>query len=393
MKSILATLSFAAVAFAHGIVTDMRIDGEYWHSLYNPYKSYGTDRPDTAGWTMQNNGPVKDVNSPAIACNSGSKNGTYFAHAEAGAKVTFFWTEWQESHKGPVMTYLAPVNGEEVNELDFFKIDHAGLNKDGTWATDDIRKNNNSYTVTVPKDLKAGLYVLRHELLALHEANKPNGAQFYPVCINLEVSGFGSAVPKDTCKFPGGYKADDAGILFNMYTTPAPTHYPIPGPPPYKSKPMGFLDGFGGGFGSFPSFPNPFAKPHPEVSALPVSSGFHTSTRTVLQTVPGADATETAFTVTHTPVVTTTVQPPCMTKTVTKNVQNTVTVTKPAEVKTVVKTVEETKTETTTPAPVYTVETKVVTVVETKTVKKEEAQTAAPVPTSTPAPPAGRYQR
>jgi hypothetical protein len=160
---------------------------------------------------------------------------------------------------------------------------------------------------------------------------------------------------------------------------------------------MGFLDGFGGGFGSFPTFPNPFAKPHPEVSALPVSSGFHTSTRTVLQTVPGADATETAFTVTHTPVVTTTVQQPCMTKTVTKNVQNTVTVTKPAEVKTVMKTVEETKTETMTPSPVYTVEmkveTKVVTVMETKTVKKEGAQTAAPVPTSAPAPPAGRYQR
>ena len=87
-------------------------------------------------------------------------------------------------------------------------------------------ENNHTYTVTVPSNLKAGRYVLRHEIVSLHfalrgSADKPgtplNGAEIYPVCININVLGDGTAVPPTIGKFPGIYERSDPGILTNIY--------------------------------------------------------------------------------------------------------------------------------------------------------------------------------
>lgn len=42
--------------------------------------------------------------------------------------------------------------------------------------------NNNTGSLTIPSDLKAGNYVLRHEIIALHSAGQEDGAQAYPQC-------------------------------------------------------------------------------------------------------------------------------------------------------------------------------------------------------------------
>lgn len=44
--------------------------------------------------------------------------------------------------------------------LEFFKIDADGLNADGTWASDELIANNNTWTVTIPETLKAGAYLV-----------------------------------------------------------------------------------------------------------------------------------------------------------------------------------------------------------------------------------------
>lgn len=177
-SSIIAVLGFASAVVGHGFVREISISGSGggYCKMFDP-NVMKSGEPGIAGWSIPNDGPVTDVLSKAIACNSNSKAGTVYAHAEAGSEITFFWNTWPESHKGPSMTYLAPSTSEDPTKLDFFKIDHAGLLKDGTWITDSIRKHNNSYTVKVPSDLKAGKYVLRHELLALHVAAQKNGAQ------------------------------------------------------------------------------------------------------------------------------------------------------------------------------------------------------------------------
>lgn len=56
-------------------------------------------------------------------------------------------------------------------------------------------------------DLKPGKYIARHEIIALHIANRP---QFYPECVHLEVSGNGSAVPGKEfyARIPGVWRMD-----------------------------------------------------------------------------------------------------------------------------------------------------------------------------------------
>ena len=90
------------------------------------------------------------------------------------------------------------------------------------WANQIAADNGHSYTVQLPSDIKAGTYILRTELLALH-GNMNNlkdgalaGPQFYPYCVNVEIIGGGSAEPEGV-KFPGAYKLSDYGIAFSPY--------------------------------------------------------------------------------------------------------------------------------------------------------------------------------
>ena len=134
-----------------------------------------------------------------------------------------------DSHVGPVLDYLAKVDDATkatTDDLSLFKIDHAGL--DGIeWAATKLVANNNSWTVTIPPNIAARQYVLRHEIIALHSAGQENGAQSYSQCINIEVTGGGSEVPSGETanKF---YTPTDPGILVNIYN--GITSYEIPGP-------------------------------------------------------------------------------------------------------------------------------------------------------------------
>lgn len=116
----------------------------------------------------------------------------------------------------------------DKNSLEFFKIAEAGLLSSGEWAAGILMANNNTWTTQIPSNVAPGDYVLRHEIIALHGAANPNGAQDYPYCFNIRVSGSGSAQPAGT---PGTelMKEDDAGIVFNIWGNS--NSYPIPGPP------------------------------------------------------------------------------------------------------------------------------------------------------------------
>ena len=84
---------------------------------------------------------------------------------------------------------------------------------------------NNSWTATIPSDIKPGKYVVRHELIALQFAADGNpqgagtvtaGAQFYPICLNVEVTGTGTNTPAGV-KFPGGYSPSEPGIIYDLF--------------------------------------------------------------------------------------------------------------------------------------------------------------------------------
>lgn len=78
-----------------------------------------------------------------------------------------------------------------------------------------------------PINIPTGHYVFRHEIIALHGATTANGAQNYPFCVNIDVTGSGTANPVGVAA-TSFYKATDPGILFNPYVTLS--SYTMPGP-------------------------------------------------------------------------------------------------------------------------------------------------------------------
>ncbi|KAK4152481.1 glycosyl hydrolase family 61-domain-containing protein [Chaetomidium leptoderma] len=236
-SALLASLTGAALVAAHGHVSHIIVNGVYYEN-YNPTTHWYQPNPPTViGWkaAQQDNGFIEPNNfgTSDIICHKASSPGGGHATVAAGDKISIVWDpEWPESHIGPVIDYLAACNGDcesaSKESLRFFKIDGAGYDKTaGRWAADTLRANGNSWLVQIPSDLKAGNYVLRHEIIALHGGSSPNGAQAYPQCINLRVTGSGSNVPSGVAG-TSLYKANDAGILFNPYVNSP--NYPVPGP-------------------------------------------------------------------------------------------------------------------------------------------------------------------
>jgi len=130
-----------------------------------------------------------------------------------------------------------PASGNPA-DAEFFKIDEATYDPETmTWGTDWLMKNKNIREVTIPSDIKPGEYIVRHEIISLHNAlnddyiKKSSGAQFYPQCIKIKVTGDGTATPAGV-KFPGGYKWDEKGILVNIFYRA--NEYISPGPALYK---------------------------------------------------------------------------------------------------------------------------------------------------------------
>jgi len=125
------------------------------------------------------------------------------------------------------MTYLAPILDGDISRVDpttltFHKIHQLGLissdGKKGQWASDIMRESGMTVKLRIPSSIPTGKYVLRHELLALHGAQKKGNAQFYPICANLEVQGNeGAKLGGEGVKFPGAYSSSDPGVDINIH--------------------------------------------------------------------------------------------------------------------------------------------------------------------------------
>lgn len=228
----------APLVSAHGHVSGIVADGK-WYTGWNAAYRYQNPIPKTAGWQADNldNGFVSpsDFASNNIICHkSGKSNGVHIP-VKAGSKVTFQWDAWPESHKGPVIDYIASCNGDcdtvTPSSLLWTKFAEGAWksgNNPGLWVTDDLIKSNLSWTTTVPANLAPGNYVIRHEIIALHAGGQSNGAQSYPQCVNFKIEGSGTVKLTGGVKATTFYKASDAGILFNLFTKF--TGYTIPGP-------------------------------------------------------------------------------------------------------------------------------------------------------------------
>lgn len=179
---------------------------------------------------------------------------SYHAPVTAGSVISidYHTSEWEPSKPpityghpiGPMLVYMAACpdqgcEGVDVNEAIWFKTWEAGLLTgnwtEGYWRVRDVYEGA-SWDVPMPASLRPGKYLLRHEMINLQSGP----VQFFPNCIQLDVSGEGSSLPaaEELVSFPGAYfKDEDKSFTWNhgaewFYIEHAgDTVYPMPGPP------------------------------------------------------------------------------------------------------------------------------------------------------------------
>jgi len=240
--------------FGHGFVRKITIDGVDYQGT-NPFNG----GPPSVVWPYTGgNGPIKDVNSPDITCNKITGPAQISAQAKAGSTVVIDWNGssfWPagdtglgpENHHGPVQTYLAKCSGPcsqaVAQQLTWVKFQETARVQagpvPGVWGSDLLTKAGSTVTMTLPLGLESGEYVMRHEILALHDAQNGD-PQFYPMCTNLIITGDGSSpLPvAQGIQLPGGYRADDPFLHVNLFDGSLESqNYVAPGPPVFTPTP------------------------------------------------------------------------------------------------------------------------------------------------------------
>ncbi|KAF2204464.1 glycoside hydrolase [Delitschia confertaspora ATCC 74209] len=251
-SSLLLLSLLASFTAAHSHVDEIWVNDVHY-SGWNPNDPTVPYPNTTPGWFTTNQGgnplyPI-DANQNQIICGKGGSPANFSASIPAGSTVRPKWWapgDWPVSHHGPVLNYLAACNGpcSKVNpaDLKFVKISHKGwINattySEGYWASDALRDDNNSWNIKIPSGLKAGEYVVRHEIIALHLADlgtgaySTGGAEFYPSCISVKVTGAGTKTIAGGVGAKTFYRGDEPGLLVkNIHTTSDHADYVIPGP-------------------------------------------------------------------------------------------------------------------------------------------------------------------
>jgi Auxiliary Activity family 9 (formerly GH61) len=88
----------------------MRPNNKHRYPSFDPRLDLAFPGVQRINWGYQKinangTGPVENVNSPDITCRQGPLiPPALTAVARAGADMSFQWTGWFHSHKGPVMT-------------------------------------------------------------------------------------------------------------------------------------------------------------------------------------------------------------------------------------------------------------------------------------------------
>ncbi|KAK3360133.1 glycoside hydrolase family 61 protein [Lasiosphaeria hispida] len=228
------------------------------HTIFQKVSINGKDQGQLTGIRApNNNNPVQDVTSQNMICGAPGTKSNTILNVAAGDRIGMYWGHViggaqfandvdhpiAKSHKGPVMAYLAKVDNAAstgTSGLKWFKVWQETFDTGSKkWGVDTMLQNQGWVYFNMPTCIAPGQYLLRGETLALHSANKPNQAQFYQSCAQINISGSGSFTPSSTISIPGAYKASDAGISANIYGLAGQPDnggkpYLAPGPEPIK---------------------------------------------------------------------------------------------------------------------------------------------------------------
>jgi len=237
IKIVLVTAGAAHLTNAHTSFTNFFVDG--------------VDQGDEVAVRMSNNlpqatFPLPNVTSPDMACGVNGETGvSRIATANAGSTLAFEWRTWPDGskagsidpvHKGPCAVYMKKVDNSAASNNaagdGWFKIMEDGYDSTaGKWCTEKLIPNDGHLAATIPKDLAAGYYLVRPELLALHQADKtPPDPQFYIGCAQIFLKSTGSATPPNTVSIPGYVNMSTPAMTFNIWNIPMKLPFPDFGP-------------------------------------------------------------------------------------------------------------------------------------------------------------------
>ncbi|CAI4219272.1 unnamed protein product [Parascedosporium putredinis] len=222
----------AGQVVAHGGLNNYTV-GETWYRGYDPNapaeEQLGQDWMVQRSWTTID--PVFDYDSEFLSCNNPGASASAYIDIAAGDNITAIYWYWLHP-TGPMAVWLAECGEScedvDTKELEWFKIWHAGLVDDGalglaesTWyqkAFQNWQGLAAYWPITIPRRLRPGLYMVRHEIISIHVADKP---QWYPECAHLNVTGDGDLLPDadwPRYRFPGAYSTDDPAVFIDIYS-------------------------------------------------------------------------------------------------------------------------------------------------------------------------------
>lgn len=178
MRSTLALLVGASTVLAHGGVLSYNIAGSTYKGFV-PYNSPTGQSTIQREWDSYN--PLLDPHQNDLRCNANGAVSALSATVPAGSEIIAYWNSPWPHNIGPMVVWMANCGG---NCADFdgsgnvwFKINQVGLVSGtlskGLWGSGQMIADNSSWTVTIPKTLAPGNYLIRHETIALHTSNQP----------------------------------------------------------------------------------------------------------------------------------------------------------------------------------------------------------------------------
>ncbi|WYZ45217.1 hypothetical protein EsH8_VIII_000533 [Colletotrichum jinshuiense] len=242
MKFLALALGLASAANAHTMLSKLYVDGQ---SQGDATCIRTPKDGDTA------TSPVAGLTSDDMACGKdGEIAAAYTCAAPGSSKLTFEFRQWPDaradgsidpSHKGPCSVYIKKVDDMATTAAagaGWFKIWDDGYDESTQqWCVDKLIANNGLLTVELPSGLPAGYYLVRPEILALHQAVSLKDPQYYVGCAQVYIQSGPSGtleVPSEyAVSIPGYIDGSEPGNTFNLYDNPQ-YPYPVPGPKPYS---------------------------------------------------------------------------------------------------------------------------------------------------------------
>jgi hypothetical protein len=153
---------------------------------YDPYGDQAMQ--DAAAWMPQrkwvSNNPIFETTNTSLSCNTPGTPARAYIPIRAGENITAVYSYWVHT-VGPMIAWMAYCDNADNDcttfsseTADWFKIGEKGLLEGsietGEWFQKAFSMWDGSpslWSETVPVGLKAGRYLVRHEIISLHSAN------------------------------------------------------------------------------------------------------------------------------------------------------------------------------------------------------------------------------